>query len=155
MKVDIEALASELEMSFDELDMYLDLETGELIMVSDEEMRLAVDAEEGEDYASYSEWEKEAIETALKIYLNSDRYKLLPKMSSHEAYEIMSDFCSTVKSAPIREKLYEALEGKGPFRRFKDTVLHFNIEQDWYAFRSERVKAFAVNWCNVNGVPYE
>ena len=155
MKVDIDALASELEMSFDELDMYLDLETGELIMVSDEEMRLAIDAEEGEDYSSYSEWEKEAIETALKIWLNSDRYKLLPKMSSHEAYEVMSDFCTTVNSSFIREKLYEVLEGKGPFRRFKDMVLHFNIEQDWYTYRSERVKAFAVKWCDENGVPYE
>lgn len=155
MKVDIDALASELEMSFDELDMYLDLETGEVITVSDEEMRIAIASEEGEDFSSYSEWEKEAIEIALKIYVNSDRYKLLPKMSSHEAYEIMSDFCATVNAASVREKLFEALEGRGPFRKFKDMVLHFGIEQDWYAYRSEKIKAFAIKWCDENGVTYE
>jgi len=155
MKVDIDALASELEMSFEELKMYLDLETGEVITVSDEELRIADEMEEGDDLSSYSEWEKEAILVAVKIHFNADRFKLLPKMSDHEAYEMMSDFCETVKPSQIRERLIQAIVDKGAFRRFKDTVLQFGIEQDWYAYRSEKMKTFTMKWCDENKVPYE
>ncbi|SCZ79684.1 UPF0158 family protein [Acidaminobacter hydrogenoformans] len=166
MKVDIEALASELEMSFDELDRYLDMETGEVIMVSDVEKRLAdqiVKAKEGpsntsekvKDLSSFSEYEREAIQFAINIVGNPVRYKLLPKMTSTEKYDMMETFCHQVKSGQAREALLSAIQGKGAFGRFRETLLRLEIEQEWFAYQSAETVKFAVQWCEKNKVPYE
>lgn len=166
MKVDIEALASAMEMSFDELDRYLDMETGEVIMVSDVEKRLAfqiVEAEEApgntsksvRDLSSFSEYEREAIQIAINIVDNPERYKLLPKMTTSEKYDIMEAFCYQVKSERDREVLLGAIQGKGAFGRFREALLRLEIEQDWFAYQSAETIKYAIEWCEKNKVPYE
>ena len=166
MKVDIEALASALEMGFDELDSYLDMETGEIIMVSDVEMRIAIQVVEAEagtgtasknasDLSSYSEYEREAIQMAMNIFRNPERYKFLPKMTTPEKYDIMAAFCHQVKSERIREALLSAIQGKGAFGRFRETLLRLGIEQDWFAYKSAETVKYAIQWCEKNKVPYE
>ena len=155
MKVDIDALASELEMSFDDYEMYLDLETGEVISVSHEEMRLAEDSEEDDDFSSYAAWERDAIKQAIEIFMNDERYILLPKLKESEEYDIMAEFCEGVKPAGLRDQLLGAIRGKEAFRRFKDAILRLGIEQDWYDFRSEKIRAYTIEWCKAKKIPYE
>lgn len=155
MKVDIDALASELELASDEFQMYLDLETGEIFTVSSEEMRIAEDSAEDEQFESYTEWERGALLTALEICVNFARYKKLPKLSETEENYIMADFCGRIESEMVREQLLETIEGKGSFKRFRDAILKVGIEQDWFDFKSKQIKMMAIEWCNANAVPYE
>jgi hypothetical protein len=48
-----------------------------------------------------------------------------------------------------------SLQGKGAFRRFKDNVILLGIEKDWYSFRDERYKQFAIEWCQENDILWE
>lgn len=45
-------------------------------------------------------------------------------------------------------------EGKGAFRRFKDTVQRYGIENRWYSYREEVLKNIAINWCENNNISY-
>ena len=47
-----------------------------------------------------------------------------------------------------------AINGRGAFRRFKDTVNRYGIEDQWYAFRDAGYAAVARRWCEENDVEY-
>ena len=112
---------------------FLNLVTGEVVFfseyvgLSDEDERLAEEIEGSNDYVA------------------------IERIPSHEAYQWMVDFVDKVV-APADERAAEllsvALEGKGAFRRFKDT-LH-RVDDRWlqacYQWRDERVKAAVEEW---------
>ena len=79
----------------------------------------------------------------------------LPNQREADEYRMMSDFSSTVRNARKREQLEIALSGRGAFRRFKDAVSREGIDNEWYVFRDKRYLAFARNWCEGNGIPYD
>jgi hypothetical protein len=155
MKVALDALADELEMMMEEFDKFLDLETGDVITVSTEELALAKDAGEDKAFSEFSEWEREAVLLAGEIIEHKDRYLELPKKNELHEYDLMAAFVKTVKNENMARPLFDAIHGKGTFRRFKDTLLNFGIEQQWYDFRFEGMKTIARNWCEAHGVEYE
>lgn len=57
----------------------------------------------------------------------------IPTASSAEMFEVMVVF---TKQQPerIAELLFTALDGRKPFRRFKDAVNNIGIDQQWYDF---------------------
>ena len=57
--------------------------------------------------------------------------------------------------AMTQEELASAIQGKGAFRRFKDTVIRLGIDQEWYDFQSAEYKRKAARWCEDNGIEYE
>lgn len=70
-------------------------------------------------------------------------------------YDMMVDFTDTVTDSRANELLSVALEGKGAFRRFKDTLHRVGLTEEWYAFRREAYIAIAREWCEENDIPYE
>ncbi|HEY6541372.1 MAG TPA: UPF0158 family protein [Ktedonobacteraceae bacterium] len=81
----------------------------------------------------------------------SDDYVAIERIPSHEAYQWMVDFVEE-KVAPAdeqaAEKLSIALNGKGAFRRFKDTLYLVDDQwlQAWYQWKDERLKAAIEEW---------
>jgi len=81
----------------------------------------------------------------------SDDYVAVERIPSHEAYQWMVDFVDEMV-APTDEhaarKLSIALNGKGAFRRFKDT-LH-GVDDQWlqacYQWRDKQLKAAVDEW---------
>ena len=49
----------------------------------------------------------------------------------------------------------DAFHGSGPFRRFKDGLCRYDLEQEWYDFRDEAYKQIARDWCNANNIRYK
>jgi hypothetical protein len=47
------------------------------------------------------------------------RYVAAPQADSHEGYRDMEDFISTVKDERLLDRLWQAIQGRGAFRRFK------------------------------------
>jgi hypothetical protein len=125
--------------------------TNEVISIGEEEMSLAEEYDD-DTLDDYPEWQKNEIEAAIDILENWDNYLGLPTSNDINEYDIMIEFCDSLENNKIRASLYEALEGKGAFRRFKDSIIRFNIEEKWYNFKDDVIKKIAVEWCEENNI---
>jgi predicted nucleotidyltransferase len=68
-------------------------------------------------------------------------------IGSGEAYGDMEDFVERVRDPRARDLLARAIEGRGAFRRFKDTLLEFpELRQAWFAFHDARLERRALEW---------
>jgi hypothetical protein len=148
---------------------YLDLNTGEIIMLT-EEMRAEADEisasievdvenceaafEEALAQSAQPDWMMSGIRLASAVEVGyGTRYITIPPVDSHEAYEDMADFIVTVTNRRIRERLAEAIAGQHPFRRFKDALLNYPQERErWFAFSAERQRQRALDWLEFIGV---
>jgi hypothetical protein len=140
-----------MEMQFDGTSTYLSLKTGEVISVSDEDFRTA---EEDEPIEHLPDWQQESVKTAIDVLEKFKDYKELPTKFEINEYEMMDNFSYEVKDQRNREVLFDAIRGRGAFRRFKDQVGYMGIEQDWYTFRDERYKEIAIAWCKNHNLKY-
>lgn len=64
----------------------------------------------------------------------------------------MVKFCYTLNYENLCNKLLNALNGKGAFRKFKDAVRRLNVEKEWYGFMWEAYMKIVKEWCDVNGI---
>lgn len=140
-----------LEMQFDELPCFLDVDIGKLVTVSRSTLQ-KVEANEGEE-PDLPDWQGDEWETAKQI-ASGDRFERLPDQYDVHEWDIMEEFAESVESTGIREELLNALHGKGAFRHFKDTVRRHRIEKDWFAFRTEALRQIAVEWCEERKIPW-
>ncbi len=152
---------------------YLDLVTGEIVMITDE---IRAEAEriseliqvDAEDYSAALEevlansarpdWIKDSIRLVEAVEAGyGTRFITVPPVGSHEAYKDMADFITTVTNRHTREHLAEAIAGKRPFRRFKDALDNYPQERErWFVFSAERQRQRAADWLESIGVtPFE
>jgi predicted nucleotidyltransferase len=74
-------------------------------------------------------------------------------IGSGEAYGDMEDFVERVRDPRARELLARAIEGRGAFRRFKDTLLEFpELREAWFAFHDARMERRALRWLADEGL---
>lgn len=135
MKVKLSDIIDALMSTNQESEYFLDKKTGSIEWVSDMAMT------EAEQQTVYDR-------------LDAHGFYRLPTQYEIRDYEIMEEFTDTLTGA-AREKLSNALRGRGAFRRFKDTVHHLGIAEQWYAFQDEAYRRKAVEWCEENGIGYE
>ena len=67
---------------------------------------------------------------------------------------MMVDFAETVSDVHKKDKLLIALQGKGAFRRFKDTLHYVELTDEWHAFKKQAYVEIARNWCEEMEIPY-
>ena len=75
----------------------------------------------------------------------------IERIPSHEAYQWMVDFVDEMVAPTdehAAEKLSIALNGKGAFRRFKDTLYSVDEQwlQAWYQWREKQLKTVVEEW---------
>jgi hypothetical protein len=154
LKVDVEDIAMIMENQ-DRFgsQYYLDIETGETVVIPEELMSVL---EEGESCEGLPEWELKLLPQAKEIFKGSERYEEIPTRPSHEAYDVMAEFSSYVEDGRMRSRLESALHGKGAFRRFKDTLREYpEVEKQWFKFKAERDKEEVKNWLESIGIELE
>jgi len=106
-----------------ELLYYLDLQTGQVILELDE----AYTGEPGID------WDDEE---------NNERHIGIPKITSNEEYLVMMQFAKRTKSDPDM-KLFDALDGYKPFRRFKHVLSELDAWDEFERlYAEEKIKAW-------------
>ena len=150
LPVKLKAIIEGLELQSDEGSSHLNKATGEVVYVTDEDLRAA---EEEEPLDEFPEWQHEAIRIAGEM-LETDHYLPLPtKFDIHE-YSIMERFCRSVDDDDMRDDLCNAIRGRGAFRYFKDRIYVYGIADDWYRYRDEALKEIAIAWCEENGIRY-
>ena len=146
----------ELADAMDQLDRdlnewYLDTQTGKVVLVDTESIDLEEDEEELDEDAP--DWQKDERETARLDKENPDRFVNIPENDRHEAYRLMEDFIATVRDDRANDLLARAIEGKGAFRRFKDTLSEFPvIRQQWFDFEAARKRQWAEEWLESIGL---
>ena len=139
-----------MEFQSDEGSSHLNTTTGEVVYITDEEVRAA---EDETPLDQFPEWQHEVIRLA-KEFIESDDYLELPtKFDIHE-YRIMERFCLSVDDDDMRDNLCNAIRGRGAFRRFKDRIHEYGIADDWYTYRDEALRKIAIDWCEGNGIQY-
>ena len=129
LKIGLDELYDAMENSSYEVEYYLDLETGEILFVS-----------EGMD-------DEETGKLKNQIEEELDQYEPIPKVESFERYRDMQAFIATVEDDHLAELLEVAINGKGAFRRFKDVLLNYPEERErWFQFKDDRMKERALEW---------
>jgi hypothetical protein len=149
--VKLKDIVEEIDMQFEESHSLFNIKTGEIVLVSSEDLR-AVEDEKPVDHLP--DWQQENIMVAEDVVENFENYIELPTKYDINEYEIMEDFCLTVTNQSKQDSLLKAIRGKGAFRRFKDKVIDFEIEDQWYSYREGRFKQIAIEWCQNNKVNY-
>lgn len=148
--VKINDVVQEMHMISDERRAFLNVKTGELITLSNDELSLA---EEDESLEKLPEWQQALIRAAQDVLFTDDYQELPSKFDIHE-YAIMKRFCFTVENNDLRDRLLNSISGRGAFRYFKDTIHEYGIADEWYAYREEEFKQIAVEWLKCKNIPY-
>ncbi len=164
LRVDLEDLALVSEGGQGEARKYLDLETGEVVTITDEARRelaeIAEDADaEALDAAALRrrdlpEWMRELVQAAALVEEGfGARYVEIPRDDTSDAYRDMEDFIATVGDGRLQDRLWQAIRGRGAFRRFKDLLAdHPREEARWFVFRDGRARRRLLKWLESEGV---
>ena len=126
INIDIDEIVEALEMVNENSTAYLNLDNGEIEWLSD-----FMEREEAEEIS-------EKIE--------SGNYARLPSQYEIHEYEMMEKFIETIPLPKIQNELAAAISGKGAFRRFKNTVRFYRMENEWYEFRNCAYRTLSENW---------
>jgi hypothetical protein len=129
--VDWEALEDAFENNAPEVHSYLHLTTGEVLRVVDG-----------------------VADPQMHVRIASDgNYLRIDPVSSREQYRWMERFIPLAEDSDLRDKLTQAIDGKGAFRRFKDVLMSFGEEREkWFTFRSERLRTFMEAWLGAHAI---
>ncbi len=128
MKIDMAELGMALTVHHPEVDFYLDKETGEIILETQD-----VDLDEELDKEELSQ--------------HPDRYLHIEPIDSRTGYRIMEDFVFNLPDGPAKELLERALSWKKPFSNFKSALHEFpELRKDWDEHYEKRVQKNAREW---------
>ncbi len=152
----------------DTFDYFLDLETGEVLPLSDEiirdlKARLSDEVGDIEDDIEYIEfdeepeipdWMTDEMEMILEILLDeSGRYIRIPERDNRAAYQSMCAFINSIGDPLLNEEIASALDGKGAFRKFKDVLVRFPKERKrWHGYNAKAMREEILEWLKSLGV---
>ena len=127
--IDLDDLAQALEDHADEHQWWLDPKTGQVVLWNDWV------ADQGEPHPE------------------TRGLTPIEPISSRKGYTDMEDFIAQVRDPPSRGRLERAIEGRGAFRRFKDTLFDIpELRQAWFTFHDARLQRRALEWLADEGL---
>ena len=136
LPINVEDLCIAFEDTFFENDYYLDLKTGKVFFIPEE---------------IFTENDEKLFNQVMDDF--EQRYKPIPTISPQEIYQDMEEFIKTVKNERFRKKLMIAINGKGPFRRFKERLFDKTIErEEWFKFKKEKNMKRVKKWLADEGI---
>lgn len=130
LKVDLAELESALDNQFWEHRYFLDLETGSVVLISDETHRELDDLcdELGEaaqdsgpvraaiEQSNLPDWQKEELRVADQVEVgHGKRYICIEPLNPHADYGDMEKFIGTVRDPRLQNRLWRAISGRGAF----------------------------------------
>ena len=103
----------------------------------------SIDRKTGEivTFPSEDSWgDKEDFADDIARVESSQDFIPLPTQRDMNEYQIMERFCDTITDDRKRERLEDAISGKGAFGRFKAMIIRLDVREQWFDFKR---KAFA------------
>ncbi len=151
-RVKLDDIIEGLESQSSEASSFLDKKTGQVVLITDEEMYAAEDDEPIEDFP---EWQRDQVRIAKQILTNITDYIGLPSKFDIHEYSIMEKFCLSLNDSEMSDNLYSSIKGSGAFGRFKDAIHEYDIADDWYKYRNDALKEIAIEWCQEKGIEFD
>lgn len=152
----------------DAFDYFLDRETGDIIILSEDIIKKAQEILEesyDDDIGDFEdvevekepvipEWMEDEIELALDIFIyEKDRYIRIPERDPRYGYNTMKAFTETLGDEALRQTIMELLDGKNAFRRFKDALGPYPKERKlWYGFNAKTARDEIGAWLKTTGI---
>ena len=158
LKINLNDLEAGFERNSPEMHHYLDTETGEVLMVTDDSSRelerLREEAgpkDKLEDLLCKSEqpdWQKQALAEASRVEEGyGTRVVIVPEPDAHTDLSDIEAFISTVEEPQLREEFQQATRGRGAFRRFREVLAdNFHERERWFQFKHERLRKHMTDW---------
>ena len=164
MAVKVSEMVDALSMGGMEMKGYYDRQKDELMWVGDDQVGRAEieDDEEFEEAVRESPgWEEDLLRDARRVILwendasgtDNDAFVPLPDEWSIHMHSIMEDFVLTLPESEQQRRLWDSLHGPKAFRRFKDTVSHYDLRDAWNRYHDDRLAEIAREWAEENNVP--
>jgi hypothetical protein len=152
MNVSLQDVLEAMELTGDESTSYINVKTGEIVTVTDEEVDLVED--EDLDEQDLPEWQREMLPKVREV-LDSDDFLPLPgKFEIHE-WAIMERFSISQANDALRTELLDAIHGAGAFRNFRGAIRRRGIEDNWFTFRRSAFEEIAKDWLTAQDLPFQ
>lgn len=165
LRVDFDKIQKAMEdVVRDSFDYFLDLWTGEVIVLSEDILEKVEERlydgdfdviRDDIEYIEFSEepklpyWMEDEVELVLNLILenNNGRYIRIPERRSPEAHQVMRGFLETIEKPVLREELTHALCARGAFRKFKDILrYHPKERKKWHGHNARAMKKVITEW---------
>lgn len=85
-------------------------------------------------------------------YDEDDDYIDLPDSYHINEYRMMENFVYSLPKGKNQTILYNAIQGRGAFRRFKDKLYEISMAKTWFDYRDQQYKEIALEWCEENDI---
>ena len=133
--IDADEMVAALENHDDESHYFLDLQTGEVLLLVDEAIVGPND------------------ELEMQLEAEPDRFREIDQISSSDSWQVMADFIEQIPDGEARQMLARAAGRNHPFRRFKNVLLNYpKIREQWFAFNEKAMLEFARKWLEDEGI---
>lgn len=86
---------------------------------------------------------------------NKEDYIVFNPLDSNESFRIMRDFAYDMEDEKFQNKLFDALNMRGPFRNFKYLVDDSDYREDWFKYRHEYYKNHVRVMVDLHNQEYE
>ena len=140
-----------LDNATEEHSHYLNKRTGEIVLLTSEELKAA---EDDELISKYPDWQREAILKAREVLSDSEHFSQLPDQFDIHEYQIMENFCRAFEDRQVGDELLRLMKGSGAFRRFKNAINEMDVDKAWYQFKQRALEKIAIEWLEENEIPY-
>ncbi len=147
--VSLRAVVDVLERLTDDRGAFLNPATGEIVILTNDELY----AVEREEESASLEITPERLATARAV-IESEEFVFLPTCFDINEQRIRLDFCSTVADEAIRRQLLEATGAGVPAGRFPDLLRSHGLEADWHRHRVKALETMAAAWLEKNGIAF-
>lgn len=88
-------------------------------------------------------WEDDYLidEVLEQVEADPESYLEFKPLDTRASYRLMDDFADTLLDMRQKRNLLEALNSKKPFRHFRQTLEQDGLMDEWYAYKTSRLKA--------------
>src|SRR5262249_54679789 len=150
VRISLSEVIDAIQSQNSESEAYLNPETGEIVVVSEEE-RALVEEERRED--GMADWQREAL-LKVREALTNDKFLLLPGQFDVHEWAVMERFAQE-QSKGAQTVLLGAIHGSGAFRMFRGAVERLGLLEAWYRYRDQAIKQIACDWLEEHKLEYK
>ena len=139
MKVKLQEVLEALDGVGMDMEYYYDTKNEEILMIFDGMVN--------------GETDPDLIEDIEEGFIED--YIPLPRQYDMNEYRMMEEFIYDLPAGRAQDALDVAIRGKGAFRRFKDRLYDFDLQEKWYKYRDDCYEQIARDWCERFGIEIE
>jgi hypothetical protein len=122
---------------------YLDRETGDIIVQSENDL-----SERDEIHG--------AIESPFPSYDSGERFIPLEPMESRRGLDVLEEFAARLPDGGARDRVVAALSKRKPYRNFKDALYDEpGLLERWMSENRPLLREIAEAWLSYNNIDYE